>query len=96
MLGGTTVGLTVWMPTVQGCVAWMPARALFCERLVRTGGSVRPCGSGSSLAMALLPGHPQFTLFSCELVVRLLWSLGDASERRHFGLRPPVSPWRCS
>jgi Bacterial membrane protein YfhO len=86
MLGGTAVGLTVWMPTVQAAYAWMPAALLFCERLVRTGRLREGLWLGVVLAMALLPGHPQFTLLSCELVcVRLLWSLGDASERRHFG-----------
>jgi hypothetical protein len=84
MLGGTTVGLTVWTPTVQGAYVWMPVALFFCERLVRRGRLRDGLWLGVALAIALLPGHPQFTLLSCELVcLRLLWSLGDASERRH-------------
>lgn len=86
MLGGTTVGLTVWTPTVQGAYVWMPAALLFCERLVRTGRLREGLWLGVVLAMALLPGHPQFVVFSCALVcLRLAWSLGDSSERRHSG-----------
>jgi hypothetical protein len=84
MLGGTTVGLTVWTPTVQGAYVWMPVALLFCERLVRRGQLRDGLWLGLALAMALLPGHPQFTLFTCELVcLRLVWSFGDTSERRH-------------
>ncbi len=84
MLGGTTVGVTVWTPIVQGPYVWLPATLLFCERLVRTGRLRDGVWLGIVLAMALLPGHPQFALFICQLVaLRLLWGLGDASERAH-------------
>jgi hypothetical protein len=84
VLGGPMIGLTVWMPTVQAPYAWLPAALFFCERLVRTGRLRHALWLGIVFAMALLPGHPQFALFSCELVVlRLLWSLADAAERRH-------------
>ncbi|HJW68053.1 MAG TPA: hypothetical protein VJ829_01715, partial [Candidatus Binatia bacterium] len=32
MLDGTTVGLTVWTPTVQGEYVWMPLAIFLCER----------------------------------------------------------------
>jgi hypothetical protein len=84
MLGGTAVGVTVWTPTVQAAYVWMPVALLFCERLVRRGRLRDGLWLGLALAMALLPGHPQFTLLSCELVcLRLVWGLGDARERRH-------------
>ena len=35
-------------------------------------------------AAGLLPGHPQFVLFTCQLIaLRLLWSLVDGNERPH-------------
>jgi hypothetical protein len=84
VLSGTTIGLTVWTPTIQGEYVWMPLVLFLCERLVRAGRLRDGLWLGLVLAMAWLPGHPQFTLLSVELAcLRLLWSLGDGSERRH-------------
>jgi hypothetical protein len=85
VLGNASYQLTVWMPTVQAPYMWMPAAMLCCERLVRAP-SLRPALLlGIVLALGLLPGHPQFVLFTCQLVaLRLLWALVDGGERRGF------------
>src|SRR5262245_10943540 len=85
MLGNSAYQVTTWMPTVQAPYVWMPVAMLFCERLVQAPSLRRALLLGVALAAGLLPGHPQFVLFTCQLVaLRLLWSLGDTAERRHF------------
>jgi hypothetical protein len=82
-LGSTTLALTLWTPTVQGPYVWMPWALLLCERLLRTGRLRDGVWLGIVFTLALLPGHPQFALLGCALVGgRLLWGLGDATERR--------------
>ena len=55
---------------------------LCCERLVKAPTLRSRPAARAALAAGLLPGHPQFVLFTCQLVaLRLLWSL-DAAERR--------------
>lgn len=83
-LGNMAYHMAVWMPTVQAPFVWLPVVMLCCERLVQAPSLRRALLLGLALAAGLLPGHPQFVLFSCQLVaLRLLWSLLDRAERRH-------------
>lgn len=83
VLGAWAYRATIWMPTVQAPYVWMPMAMWCCERLVKVPTLRRALVLGLVLAVALLPGHPQFVLFICQMVVlRLLWSLFDRSERR--------------
>jgi hypothetical protein len=83
MLSNSTIGLTIWMPTVQGPYVWMPWALVFCERLLRAARLHDAMWLGIVFALALLPGHPQFALLGGELVgMRLLWGLTAAAERR--------------
>ena len=85
VLGSAAYALTTWMPTVQAPYVWMPAAMLCCERLLKAPSLPVALLLGVALAAGLLPGHPQFVLFTCQLVaLRLLWALFDAAERRHF------------
>lgn len=84
-LGGMAYQATTWMPTVQAPYVWMPVAMLCCERLMQAPNVPRALLLGMALAAALLPGHPQFVLFTCQLIaLRLFWGLLDATERRHF------------
>lgn len=86
VLGGPAFHMTNWMPTVQAPYVWMPVAMLCCERLMRAPSLSGGLLLGLSLAAGLLPGHPQFVLFTCQLVaLRLLWALFDRGERRQFG-----------
>jgi hypothetical protein len=84
ILGNAAYHVTTWMPTVQAPYIWMPLGMLFCERLVK-GPTVRAALLlGLVLAAGLLPGHPQFVSFTCQLIaLRLLWAVFDRSERQH-------------
>jgi hypothetical protein len=85
ILGSGAYHMTTWMPTVQAAYVWMPVAMLFCERLVRAPIVSNALLLGIALAAGLFPGHPQFVLFTCQLVaLRLLWSLVGDAERRHF------------
>ena len=82
-LGNSAYYLTTWMPTVQAPFIWMPAAMWCCERLVKRPDLRHAVLLGVVLALSLLPGHPQFVLFTCELVaLRLAWGVFDTSERR--------------
>lgn len=84
-LGAAAFHMTTWMPTVQAPYVWMPVAMLCCERLVQAPSLRRALLLGVALAAGLLPGHPQFVLFTCQLVaLRLLWSVFNTTERRHF------------
>lgn len=85
LLGSSTFQMTTWMPTVQAAYMWLPVAMLCCERLLRAPSLGGALLLGVSLAVALLPGHPQWVLFTCQLIaLRLLWGLTDRLERRHF------------
>src|SRR6185369_12843663 len=85
MLGSAGLCLTTWMPTVQAPFVWMPVAMLYCERLAKAPTLRSALLLGMALAAGLLPGHPQFVLFTCQLVaLRVLWSLTDVGERRNF------------
>ena len=85
VLGTSAYNVTTWMPTVQAPYVWMPVAMLCCERLVQAPSLRVTLLLGIALAAGLLPGHPQFVLFTCQLAaLRVLWSLLDAAERRHF------------
>jgi hypothetical protein len=85
MLGSAALYMTTWMPTVQAPFVWLPVAMLCCERLVKAPTLRNALLLGLALAAGLLPGHPQFVLFTCQLVaLRLLWSLTDPAERPNF------------
>ncbi len=82
VLGISTYQVTLWMPTVQAPCVWLPAAMWCCERLLEAPGLRRSLLLGLVLGVALLPGHPQFVLFICQMVgLRLVWSAFDRSER---------------
>jgi hypothetical protein len=84
VLGNAAYHLTTWMPTVQAPYAWMPVAMWCCERLLNAPSLSRALVLGMALAAALLPGHPQFVLFTCQLIaLRLLWSVVQGSPRIH-------------
>jgi hypothetical protein len=83
VLGTSAYHVTLWMPTVQAPFVWLPAAMWCCERLIAAPGLRRALLLGWVLGLALLPGHPQFVLFLCQMVMlRLVWSCFDAAERR--------------
>lgn len=82
VLGSSTYHVTLWMPTVQAPYVLLPVAMWCCERLVKIPDLHRSLLLGLVLGVALLPGHPQFVLFICQmLALRLMWSLFDGSER---------------
>src|SRR6185295_16372908 len=85
MLGSAALCLTTWTPTVQAPFVWVPVAMLCCERLVKAPALRSALFLGMALAAGLLPGHPQFVLFTCQLVaLRLLWSRTVPAERPNF------------
>jgi hypothetical protein len=83
LLGNAAYHVTSWMPTVQAPYMWMPAAMCCCERLVKRPSVRTTLMLGIVLALALLPGHPQFVLFTCQLLgMRLLWACFLPAERR--------------
>jgi hypothetical protein len=85
VLGSGAYHMTTWMPTVQAPYVWMPVAMLCCERLIKAPALTWGLLLGITLAMGLLPGHPQFVMFTIQLVaLRLLWSLVTSSERPRF------------
>lgn len=83
VLGNSAYHLTTWEPTIQTPFVWMPAAMWCCERLVKRPSLRQALVLGMVLGVSLLPGHPQFVLFTCQLIgLRLLWTLLDGSERR--------------
>jgi hypothetical protein len=73
VLANSTYALTTWMPTVQAPYVWMPVAMLCCERLVKAPSLTQALLLAMVLAVGLLPGHPQFVLFTCQLIaLRLL------------------------
>lgn len=83
ILGNSAYHVTKWTPTVQAPYVWMPVAMLYCERLVKAPTLRSAVLLGGALAIALLPGHPQFVAFTCQLIaLRLLWALFDRCERR--------------
>jgi len=84
MLGPSAYHLTTWMPTVQAPYVWMPAAMLCGERLMKAPRLSHALLLGLALAAGLLAGHPQFVLFTCQLLaLRVLWGAFDRIERRH-------------
>src|SRR5215468_6571880 len=84
VLGSSAYHVTAWMPTVQAPYMWMPVGMLCCERLLKAPSVRTALLLGVVLAVALLPGHPQFVMFTCMLaVMRVGWAVFSASERRH-------------
>ena len=82
MLGTAAYNLTTWMPTIQAPYMWMPVAMLYCERLIKAPRLAEALLLGLVLAVGLLPGHPQFVLFTCQLIaLRVLWSALDGAER---------------
>jgi hypothetical protein len=83
VLGAAAYHLTVWMPTVQIPYAWLPSVMWCCERLLKAPELRTTLLLALVLAVAFLPGHPQFVLFNCQMVaLRLIWSLFDRAERQ--------------
>lgn len=74
--GMAMVSLSAASPAFAAAYALMPG-ALWCaERLCAHPSLRRAIALAVILALAVLPGYPQFVLFSCELVgLRLLWEV---------------------
>src|SRR5262249_34135614 len=97
VLSGTTIGLTVWTPTIQGEYVWMPLVLFLCERLVRAGRLRDGLWLGLVLAMAWLPGTP--SSHCCRSSWPACGCCGASAtgpKDGTSGLRSPWSPWPCS
>ena len=77
-LGGTAIQVAGTQPTmVLGTYAWMPAALWLCERLLRRPGFGPGVGLAAVLAVQLLPGYPQVSLFTYQLIgLRVLYEVG--------------------
>jgi hypothetical protein len=83
VLGSAAFHLTIWMPTVQSPFVWLPSVMWCCERLLKAPELRTTLLLALVLAVAFVPGHPQFALFNCLMVaLRLAWSLFDRAERQ--------------
>jgi hypothetical protein len=91
MLGGSALALAVWLPTtILGPYVWIPASLYMTERILRAPSAWGAVGLGMSLTLGLLPGYPQISFFTYQLVLlRALWELGTNREAR----RPAVLAW---
>ena len=82
-LGGSAVQLAGWTPIHIASYAWLAVAMWRTERLVAhptvRGGIVL----GLALTLQLLPGFPQISFFTYQLIaLRLAWSLVTAEARR--------------
>ena len=63
-LGGTTIQLASWLPTVIAPYAWMPAALAAAERVLRAPRLGNALVLAVVLAIQILPGYPQITFFT--------------------------------
>ena len=75
-LSGSAVVLAAWGPMHIAGYAWLPLAMLFTERVVRRGDLRDALALGVVLTLQLLPGFPQTSFFTYQLVaLRVLWAL---------------------
>jgi len=73
-LSNASSDVMTYARTVSGPYAWLPAAMLFCERILRGPTVRRAVALAITVALALIPGHPQLVLYLYQLIaVRVLW-----------------------
>jgi hypothetical protein len=73
-LGANTIWTAYWSPTILAAYAWMPAALALAERLVRRPTLPATLALAAALALQLLVGYPQLSLFTYQLIaLRLAW-----------------------
>ncbi len=82
--GGAVLQLASWSPIHIGAYVWLPAAMWATERLISTPTRRGAVLLGVLLAIQMLPGFPQITFFTYQLIaLRLLWAvvIGPAPRR---------------
>jgi Bacterial membrane protein YfhO len=75
-LGGITLFLAFWSPTLVGHYIWMPAAMAACERILRKPSARAAVLLGVVLGLQFLAGYPPITFFTYQLIgLRLLWEI---------------------
>lgn len=75
-LGASSVTFNSSTPLLGSPYVWFPAAMLFCERILRSPSIGDAFGLALAIAMALIPGHPQFVFYLLQLIAaRFLWEL---------------------
>ena len=75
-LGGTTAMLAAWSPIQISPFVWMPVAMWRVERLLRRPRLANGVWLGVVLTLQLLPGFPQITFFTYQLIaLRTGWAL---------------------
>jgi Bacterial membrane protein YfhO len=84
MLGGATLALAVWVPTtILGPFVWIPASLWATERILKAPSVTGAIGLGVCLTLGLLPGYPQITFFTYQLIaLRVVWALATDRAAR--------------
>jgi len=75
-LGGSALMLASWSPMHIGAYVWLPAALACLERLLRVPSARRAALLGVVLAVQLLPGFPQISFFTYQVIaLRVGWEL---------------------
>lgn len=78
-LGGSALTLASWSPIHIAPYAWLPAAMAATERLIARPGGRRAVVLGVVLALQLLPGFPQISVFTYQAIaLRVAWELVTA------------------
>ena len=86
-LGGSTLMLASWSPMHISPYAWIPAAMASVERLLRRPAPRRAALLGLILTVQLLPGFPQISLFTYQVIgLRVAWDLATRRVPRRFAL----------
>jgi hypothetical protein len=82
--GGAALQLASWSPIHLGAYVWLPAAMWATERLIAHPTRRAAVLLGVVLAIQILPGFPQITFFTYQLIaLRVLWAVavGPAPQR---------------
>ncbi len=81
--GGSALALAAWSPIHVAAYAWMPVALAAVERLLRTPTPRRGAFLAVVLALQLLPGFPQMSLFTYLVIaLRVGWEVATVRVRR--------------
>ena len=82
-LGNTMMETVGLVPPVSGSYVWLPAAMLFCERMLKAPSLSSVAGLALVLAIDLVAGFPQMTLYIYQLVVlRTAWECATRRAAR--------------
>ena len=91
-LGGSTLMLASWSPMHISAYAWMPAAMAAVERLLRGPSLRRAALLGVILTLQLLPGFPQISLFTYQVIaLRVGWELATQRVAHRLALLALIS-----